>query len=63
MKDQNSNYPQAVKRTRDLCSEFGVSPVTIWRWERDGVLPKSKKINRQKTWGVDVKPKFDEEAA
>lgn len=63
MKNQSSTFPQTVKRTRDLCQEFGVTPVTLWRWERDGILPKSQKINGQKTWAVDVKPKFDEEAA
>jgi predicted site-specific integrase-resolvase len=60
---QQSIVRQKRKRTRDMCADFGVSPVTIWRWERDGILPPSKKINGQKTWEADVQPKFDEEAA
>lgn len=32
-------------------AELGnVSESTIWRWERDGILPLAKRINKRKFW-------------
>ncbi len=30
-------------KTKDLCKMFGVTPITLRRWERDGRLPKRYK--------------------
>lgn len=30
-----------------ICAEFGISRTTYWRWERDGVLPRSHKIKNR----------------
>lgn len=31
-----------------VANEFGISRVTLWRWERDGILPRAHRINNQK---------------
>ena len=28
-----------IIRIKELCKKLGVSPVSIWRWERAGLLP------------------------
>ncbi len=35
-------------RAAIVANEFGVSRVTLWRWERDGLLPRAHRINNQK---------------
>lgn len=35
----------------DARKEMGnPSPVTFWRWERDGILPPARRINGRKFW-------------
>lgn len=36
--------PDPLVRKSTLAKELGASTVTLWRWERDGKLPKSIKI-------------------
>jgi predicted DNA-binding transcriptional regulator AlpA len=36
-----------VRATR-VAQEFGISRVTLWRWERDGLLPPAYRINNRK---------------
>lgn len=28
----------------------GISDVTLWRWERDGLLPPARRLNGRKYW-------------
>lgn len=35
-------------RANQVAQEFGISRVTLWRWERDGLLPRAHRINNQK---------------
>ncbi len=48
-----------IKRTHDFCAEYGVTPITIWRWVKSGRLPKPLKLNGRNVWPSDVEPKFD----
>jgi hypothetical protein len=34
--------------TRTIKAEFDICDMTIWRWERDGLLPAATRINRRK---------------
>ncbi|MEM6483413.1 MAG: helix-turn-helix domain-containing protein [Pseudomonadota bacterium] len=43
-RDQNVNLVRATQ----VAHEFGISRVTLWRWERDGLLPRAHRINNQK---------------
>ncbi len=38
------NYSTRFLRTRNLSDLLGISRTTIWRWERDGVLPAARVI-------------------
>jgi predicted DNA-binding transcriptional regulator AlpA len=40
---------QLISR-RQLQQLLPVSPMTIWRWERDGLLPKHLTIGRTSFW-------------
>lgn len=55
--------PSPKKQTRDLCAEYGVSSMTIWRWVKAGILPKPDKIQGRNYWPHDVKPLTDNEVA
>lgn len=46
-----------------VCAEFNISRTTYWRWERDGVLPRSHKINGRKHQPRSVLDKLRERAA
>jgi predicted DNA-binding transcriptional regulator AlpA len=35
-------------RATEVAEEFGISRVTLWRWERDGLLPRAHRINNRK---------------
>lgn len=35
-------------RATVVAEEFGISRVTLWRWERDGLLPRAHRINNRK---------------
>jgi len=35
-------------RATEVAQEFGISRVTLWRWERDGLLPRAHRINNRK---------------
>ena len=37
-----------ARRFRQECGD--VSNVTLWRWERDGVIPPATRINNRKYW-------------
>lgn len=54
-----TGQPKPRKKTRDLCDEYQVSPITVWRWVRAGILPKPDKINGQNYWASEVTPKLD----
>jgi len=49
------------KSTSTLCQEFEVSPVTLWRWVKNGRLEAPRKINGKNRWPADVEPIFDDE--
>jgi len=38
----------ALVRATPVAQEFGISRVTLWRWERDGLLPPAYRINNRK---------------
>lgn len=40
--------PDNLIRAAIAADEFGISRVTLWRWERDGILPRAHRINNQK---------------
>jgi len=61
--EENNQTPKAKKRTRDICSQYGVTTMTVWRWVRDGRLPQPEKINGQNYWSGDVEPLTDDEVA
>jgi predicted DNA-binding transcriptional regulator AlpA len=42
-------HDQLITR-RQLQELLPVSPMTIWRWERDGLLPKHVTIGRTSFW-------------
>ena len=47
----NSPTPHdPIVRKKPLAVELGVSPTTIWRWEREGLLPKPIKIAQTAGW-------------
>ena len=33
-----------IIRKKDLCEHLGISAATLYRWEREGIFPKRKKI-------------------
>lgn len=45
--EHHSPSPTLVRAAR-VAEEFGISRVTLWRWERDGLLPRAHRINNQK---------------
>lgn len=66
MKGKNHNTAPLSKRrkkTSDLCAEYGVTPVTIWRWTKRGILDEPDKINGVNYWAADAEPRFDQEVA
>ena len=34
----------------DLRERFGIAPVTLWRWTKNGKLPRPRYINGRKRW-------------
>lgn len=36
--------------TSDLCELFHVTPHTIWKWSREGRLPRPVKVGRSFLW-------------
>lgn len=40
-------------------TKYNRSKVTIWRWEREGVLPAATRINGRKFWPPGTEPKSD----
>ncbi|GEM_PF-1550530 len=44
----NTQDADNLVRAAMVADEFGVSRVTLWRWERDGILPRAHRINNQK---------------
>lgn len=61
--EEESQSSKAKKRTRDICSQYGVTAMTVWRWVRDGRLPQPVKINGRNYWSENVEPLTDEEVA
>lgn len=45
---KKENHADTLIRATRVAQEFGVSRVTLWRWERDGLLPRAHRINNQK---------------
>lgn len=37
-------FDSRIVRIKELCERLEVSRVTIWRWERKGLLPPSRKL-------------------
>lgn len=37
----------------DVCSAYGVSRWTLWRWIKDGEFPKPVKVGKKKRWCAD----------
>lgn len=31
-------------RPKELCQQLGVTKQTIWRWQKEGIIPPSKRI-------------------
>jgi len=60
---QNKTPLKAKKKTRDICAQYGVSTITVWRWVRDGRLSKPQKINGRNYWPADAEPLSDEQVA
>jgi len=54
---------KAKKQTRDICDQYGVSTITVWRWVRDHRLEPPKKINGRNYWPADAEPLSDDEVA
>lgn len=47
-------------RARDLCDRYKVSRVTLWHWERAGILPRGVLIGpNTKGWPDDVIAEFE----
>ena len=61
--------PQRKKRAKQLethrafAERLGVSPRTIDRWTRAGLLPKPVRINKRKYWNPSTQPRHDTETA
>ena len=51
--------PARVYRVGRLASLFDVTSATIWRWERDGVIPKRDCVNGWSQAAVDTMRKRD----
>lgn len=48
LKTETRNQSVNLVRATEVAHEFGISRVTLWRWERDGLLPRAHRINNQK---------------
>lgn len=48
---------------RAFAERHGVSPRTIDRWTRAGLLPKPVRINKRKYWNPSTQPRRDADAA
>ena len=54
-----SNIPvDPIVRRATLALELGQSPTTIWRWVRDGFLPKPVKLGQTSGWPRSVIDKW-----
>jgi hypothetical protein len=40
--------PNNLIGTATVAQKFGISRVTLWRWERGGILPRAHRINNPK---------------
>lgn len=41
----STTLPSRIVRPKDLCQRLGgISRVTLWRWERKGLLPPKRRI-------------------
>jgi len=48
---QNTTDTDPLVDARTAGAEFGgKSVVTIWRWEKQGILPPARRINGRKFW-------------
>lgn len=45
---------------KDLMKRYDVSKATIWRWAKNGLLPKPVKLNGCTRWKLEEITKFDE---
>jgi len=48
---------------RAFAERLGVSPRTIDRWTRAGLLPRPIRINKRKYWSPNTQPRCDVDAA
>ena len=49
------------RSTKTMCQQYDVTPVTIWRWVKNGRLRAPRKINGKNRWEEDAEPIFDDE--
>lgn len=40
----NEGTSWRILRARELCERLGISRVTLWRWERAGLIPQKRKL-------------------
>ena len=51
--EEFARQPDAANvRAPVVAALFGVSPVTVWRWTRTGVLPQPMRMGGITTWNV-----------
>lgn len=56
-------FPEIEQRyysKRDLADRYRVSTLTIWRWERDGKIPKGVYVGQKKDWSPDMVKQADQ---
>ena len=45
---------------RDMAHRYGVSPLTIWRWEKAKKIPQGAYINQKRSWAPEKVRQADE---
>lgn len=56
---QNQQYQAAYLSVKSLASRYELSVPTIWRFLRDGLIPKPVKIGGSTRWLLDDLIKFE----
>lgn len=49
-----SNIPERLIDTAEFRRRVPVSAITLWRWERDKVIPKARRFGQKKFWPESV---------
>jgi len=50
MRNSQENQTRLIPAAHVRQELGGVSSITLWRWERDGLLPPARRLNGRKYW-------------